>query len=247
VTDNAGNTALHKAVWSKDCVEALLQHGVDVNVANADGITPLHISCLTAHSRSKSDGARRDDVDVFQRLLAAGAECTVRTAQGDNVLHLLARTIKVDQLRLLLDKQQQAGVLSTNLKDGATALHKLVDGINICVLGGPEELLQQRRQASVKASKSSKRKKKEHADADADDAIYAAEGVVNYAQAGTRPDLNAVRTTIDLLLQHGLDVDTVDTRFGETPLLKAVRYKIHSSPHCRRSNLTLMDCAQSVQ
>jgi ankyrin repeat protein len=228
-------------VWCADCVGVLLQHKADVNAANADGVTPLHLCCLTAYQeRAKPQKSESDD--VFRQLLEAGADCTLWTAQGDNALHLLARSSKVNQLRLLFEHKQRStiDVHSANRNDGGTALHKLVDGLNTRELSDPKELQQQRQSARSKWTKSKRRKRLEQ-----EQETHKSEGftpaddgdeVVSYVQTGERVDAAAVRATVELLLKHGLDIDAVDAQFGESALLKAIRYEpqpsVLLSLHC---------------
>ena len=210
----------------------LLQHKADVNAANADGVTPLHLCCLTAyHERAKTRPQKSESDDVFRQLLEAGADCTLWTAQGDNALHLLARSSKVNQLRLLFEHKQRStiDVHSANRNNGGTALHKLVDGLNTRELSDPKELQQQRQSARAKWTKSKRRKRLEQ-----EQETHKSEGftpaddgdeVVSYVQTGERVDASAVRATVELLLKHGLDIDAVDAQFGESALLKAIRYE----------------------
>jgi len=200
VSDNHGNTPLHKAISSVECVNVLLQHKANPNVSNAWGATPLHICCLGTSDPPEAG------LEVFSQLIDAGADCMMKTALGNDVLHLLTRSCKVEYLRLLFSRKGLVDLCST--KASETALHRLVDGL--CHTQQPREWNQQQEQDSeAKPSK--------HIDCDPLDEFS------SYAAAGVCSDPAAIRATIELLLLHGIDLNAVDQQFGETALLRAMR------------------------
>ena len=78
-----GETALHIASRIEDsrglkCTQMLIKSGADINLAMADGKTPLHISADTG------------TIAVFRYLLSNGAEPT----KQDNVIFTILQTYK---------------------------------------------------------------------------------------------------------------------------------------------------------
>jgi ankyrin repeat protein len=70
---------LHRAVISGLPLEEILRDGTDVNLANDDGVTPLHLAMRSACGPS-----------VALRLMQAGALVTSQTRAGNSALILLA-------------------------------------------------------------------------------------------------------------------------------------------------------------
>lgn len=237
--DNAGNTALHKAVNNAACVELLLKFKATVNTPNNQDVTPLHLSCINRHEPS---GALSDD--VFHRLIKAGADCTMRTASGDNALHLLARAGKIDQMRFILENgyiNQFQAANGRNLNDGSTALHKLVDGIasvdlrlqNAFDIQAQMDTRATRDNGLEKtAMKRNSEDESEERMSNPDLAVMkdcaAVEGNSQeiLCTIGSRPDRASTKAIIELLIRHEVDLDAVDAAFGQTALLKAIRYSL---------------------
>ena len=78
ITDKSGHTCLHKAVWldcNKEIIQAIIDHGADVNATNKMDQTSLMIACL--------DG----NADAIKLLLNAGTELNIRDKYGNTCLH----------------------------------------------------------------------------------------------------------------------------------------------------------------
>jgi ankyrin repeat protein len=73
--DNLGQIPLHHAVLSIN-LDPLLVEGVDVNVADKDGFTPLHYA------------ADKNYIAGIERLLAHGANVNLKTNAGETPLML---------------------------------------------------------------------------------------------------------------------------------------------------------------
>lgn len=90
-----GDTALHCACYTDgekqvQVVQRLLQHQVQVGVANKDGEVPLHIASMMGHP------------EVMSELLKAGAEIDRPRLSGETSLMLAAQADEVENLELLL-------------------------------------------------------------------------------------------------------------------------------------------------
>lgn len=185
---------------------------------------------------------------MFEQLLDAGADCAIRTAQGDSVIHLLARSGKIIEMRMILDRRciNVDGSESRNKKDGGTALHALVDGISAVELRRRTMLDLQRylRAEEMKAKRKAFRlqrgndydddddeeaanvkQRSETLDLGADLAVEEGESVepAFYYAFGVRPDATSTKAMIELLVQHRIELDAQDNVRGETALLKAIR------------------------
>lgn len=135
--DVDGNTPLHHAARSSDPgVAALLRDAAaDVDVRNAEGVTPLGIACAAGNWRlarfllergAKAEldgatpallpasGAEEDDAAGVQLLLKHKARVDARDAQGRSALHEAARAGNVDILAVLL-----AAGADVHARDGA--------------------------------------------------------------------------------------------------------------------------------
>jgi len=73
-----------------DAVQALLQHGADVNAASHDGHVPLH------------DAAARGLVEISTVLLANGADANIQATNGETALLGAAINGHVAVVELLL-------------------------------------------------------------------------------------------------------------------------------------------------
>ena len=93
--DVKGDTLLHKAIHKDvklETLQAIIDHGADVNATNKDGATALILACNIG---------QRIPVEV---LLTAGADTTIADASGDTCLHkLFQRECDQETLQMLLD------------------------------------------------------------------------------------------------------------------------------------------------
>ena len=93
--DVKGDTLLHIAIHKNvklETLQAIIDHGADVNATNKDGATALILACNVA---------QRVLVKV---LLTAGADTTITDASGDTCLHkLFQREFDQETLQMLLD------------------------------------------------------------------------------------------------------------------------------------------------
>jgi len=83
---------LHEASRAGDLdrVEACLQHGVDVNVQDDAGVTPLHLAALKGHEA------------VVERLLEYGGRVNAANIKGDTPLHWAAVGADMEVVRELI-------------------------------------------------------------------------------------------------------------------------------------------------
>ena len=78
IASTDGNTVLHAAVvggCSKNIVQALIDHGANVNATNRDNVTSLMIAC------------QRGDVNTITKLLRAGADPDIISSGGMKFVH----------------------------------------------------------------------------------------------------------------------------------------------------------------
>lgn len=86
IIDSKGNSLLHHAPLSKDWVEYLRKAGLDVNLRNADGRTPI-FGCI--HENADRNAAMpypvMPDKDCIQALRAASADIHAADNQGNTI------------------------------------------------------------------------------------------------------------------------------------------------------------------
>jgi len=120
--DEHGYTALHGVAGEEQpaIAEYLIAHGADVNGANEDGITPLHIATwpdiarlflrrgAALEARSKTGAtpllvlsAEADSEDVMAVLLEAGADVNARQGNGQTALDIALSRAEDDKVVLL--------------------------------------------------------------------------------------------------------------------------------------------------
>ncbi len=138
----SGQSLLHLAAHGGDLeiVSALLAHGLDVDLADRDGRTPLHFATLktqraaarlllehgAAIDRADSEGktvlhlaAEKDDPQLLRLLLARAPELDAGGTGGNTPLHYAAGWGRLENVRLLLAAGAPPG---TRNDQGQTAL-----------------------------------------------------------------------------------------------------------------------------
>ena len=87
-----GSTLLHVVCWSghTDIANLMLQHGSNLNIADAAGRTPLHLCCST-----HDDGRMTDRTQVMRCLLktAGASNPSIEDAEGLTALDYLVRSV----------------------------------------------------------------------------------------------------------------------------------------------------------
>ena len=158
VTDTYNRTPLYHATLTNniDFVKYLLQ-GADINIADKDGKSPLHVAGLYGYDsvvdvllshgaqmdRKTSMGetalhfaSSRGNHSTIRLLCEKGADANSTTADGSTSLSLAARFGHSDCLRLLIEYKADVEIEN---KDGMRALHEACAGNHLDVV---DELLQ---------------------------------------------------------------------------------------------------------
>jgi ankyrin repeat protein len=102
--DNDGNTALHLAMHSKQCVEVLLKNGANPHQTNRDGLTPL----LYALTHGKKD--KEHDPEVLVRA----SDLKKTDSNGRSALHLAAANGLEKTVRTLLKVRAETSTVDSN-------------------------------------------------------------------------------------------------------------------------------------
>ncbi|KAK0639490.1 hypothetical protein B0T16DRAFT_497573 [Cercophora newfieldiana] len=91
------NTPLHQAILLGILanVKALVELGADIEIKNINGDPPLSVAIWESQ------------LSILQYLLARGARVDYRTAQGDTILHIVARTRHIPTMRALARRRLQ--------------------------------------------------------------------------------------------------------------------------------------------
>lgn len=92
VVDNEEQTPLYKTD-NKHLVKLILAHGVEVNMVDSYGQTPLH---------AMTYGASKAVVETIKLLLNHGADLTAKNADDNTPLHLAVQTSAWEVVQLLL-------------------------------------------------------------------------------------------------------------------------------------------------
>ena len=132
IADGHGETCLHHAVryaCNKEVLQAIIDHGADVNATNEKNWTALMIASAMSN------------IDAINVLLKAGADPNIADAHGDTFLHDTVRTnYKKEVLQAIIDNG--ADVNATN-KNNWTALMiasamSNIDAINVLLKAGAD-------------------------------------------------------------------------------------------------------------
>ncbi|MCS5711887.1 ankyrin repeat domain-containing protein [Candidatus Berkiella aquae] len=114
VDPKEGRTPLHIACQKnhESVIKALLDHGANINVADAKGITPLHAAVGLCNE------------NIINELILKGADVSIVDQNGLTFLHKAARARNLGAVRALLE----TGKIDVNAQDnkGNTALHEAV-------------------------------------------------------------------------------------------------------------------------
>jgi ankyrin repeat protein len=74
-----------------ETMRLLIERGANTNATNAQGDSPLHVSC------------RNDDSDGISQLLESSADPALQNEEGESALHVVAAQSNPDRVQLLLD------------------------------------------------------------------------------------------------------------------------------------------------
>jgi ankyrin len=116
---SAGATPLLRAAKAgdNDAIRLLLAHGALVDLANADGVSPLMTAAGMGHGANPTRGRYKtesDGVESIELLVAAGADVDARNAQGQTALHAAAQKGWTEVVRTLA-----ANGANLRVEDGA--------------------------------------------------------------------------------------------------------------------------------
>jgi len=121
ICDQHGDTVLHAAAGANQgdvLLELVLEHGADVDTFNAHCNTPLHLAVRKGH------------LDATRRLLAVGANSSLKNGDGVTAIEL-AQTWKhtdVEQLLSSASEERVLEVLKCEVLPGYEAANSLVSG-----------------------------------------------------------------------------------------------------------------------
>lgn len=109
-TDNDYNaTALFSAILKMriPLLTSLLKSGIDVNVRNTDGMTPLMAAASTGH------------IEIIRLLLAKGANTSITNNQGETAAALAVRSGHAQAVDLLMSVRGTGAVQAAPAKRGS--------------------------------------------------------------------------------------------------------------------------------
>lgn len=122
-----GSSLLYNAVGlgAIECTRTLIEHGADVNIQSKEG-TPLHM--VTRHIR----GNQEDQKEILQILLEAGANVTLKDADGFTALDN-ARANDFTEIASIIEKHMTA--LGLKIEESMTEI-SAVPGVSILKVKG---------------------------------------------------------------------------------------------------------------
>lgn len=144
--NRTGNSPLHREISRMDNTDeeiiAMIEHGVDVNIRNKDGATPLFLAigrgrgpeivrCLVEHAAQLDLKNKYGDAPLhlaavqgseytLQALIDAGADINIRNKDGDTPLHRAARFGQLSTIQWLYEHHAD---LSSRNENGFSPLH----------------------------------------------------------------------------------------------------------------------------
>lgn len=137
MTDKRGETPLSGAAkaGNLDFVNLLISANADVNRINMnkymgeEAETPLMATIVPSYHEEEEKGK---NLEVFKRLMLAGADLNLTINGGYGLLHKAAKTGRADILELLLTTYR----MNPNVKDkeGKTPLHIAVENENLGII-----------------------------------------------------------------------------------------------------------------
>ncbi|CAB0037932.1 unnamed protein product [Trichogramma brassicae] len=124
LVEKTGDSPLSLASKNEDqeAFELLLRHGANPNLANAQGLTLLHVLSKRSFGTDASRLVFKISEEIDQPL-----QIDVRDNLGNTPLHLALRRIKYNVAKLLLEKGADPNLTDA---DGSTALHICVSDFN---------------------------------------------------------------------------------------------------------------------
>ena len=195
-------------------VAVCLRAGADVSARDDDGRTPLHWAAASAV-----------DATVLDALLAAGADSTVRTGNGDPVSHFAARNENLAVLQAVLAAGADP---SARDDDGVTLLHEAATNENLAVI---ESLLAAGADVSAQASNGDTAlhiAAASNSNPAVVQALLAAGADVSARGSSGRTPLHRVASNsnpaavVEVLVAAGADVSAAERFMGKTPMHAAV-------------------------
>ena len=119
--DSSGSTPLHcAAAYQLDCVEILLNHRADPNIADKRGETPLLVVMRHSSHYTATEPQAAIVTAIVETLLRAGADPRARNQDGETALHMAARHDRTQIAKILLDSGAATDVLYKDERLGRT-------------------------------------------------------------------------------------------------------------------------------
>lgn len=136
-TVKSGNTALHILCLSGELalVKKLIDNKANINLANYNGETPLHIACeraILAYQVAIEKGEEIKHQVFIKTLLKLGADLQHNNSEGKTVLELALENKCKDLIKLLLEHNPQQ-TLQAACRDGKLAIVQLCIENNISI------------------------------------------------------------------------------------------------------------------
>ncbi len=125
--DTEGNAALHYSILNGylECVQSLLDVGVDVNLKGRDSKTPAMLAVLN------------DQPACLEKLIEKDADLTIKDCNNQNVLHFAIKSEKIECLKILL-RHPDWNVLDKSVYRAETLAveHRKLNSLKALIEGG---------------------------------------------------------------------------------------------------------------